>query len=163
MAIVAAGGCQRGQPELPLIAAFSVETEVGRLRPAWHETGATRPGPNGVEREIAYRVDAHNALSDRVYLRLGGVRLLGGGAVVGRDERVRECALAPGETEAVLSGTVWVGAAPPDGIEVDRIAVPLSERGRAFYREFLIAQRPGDQAAIDAEIAAKSNVPACGG
>jgi len=40
--------------------------------------------------------------------------------------------------------------------------VPLSERGRAFYREFLLRQRPDAAAQIDAELAAYASAPPCG-
>jgi len=39
-------------------------------------------------------------------------------------------------------------------VTLGRADVPLNERGRALYREWLLERRPEQRAAIDAEIAA---------
>ena len=110
---------------------------------------------------MALRIDVHNRLAGPFYLRLRGVHLVGVDAALAADA---ECSVSPGTTTGVVEGAVWVPATQMPavrGVHVDAFAVPLSERGRAFYREFLLRQRPGDAAAIDAELAAYAAAPPC--
>ena len=146
------------------MAPFSDDTVVGELTATWSDSGEERPraGTTDRERKVTFRVDAVNYLSDGLALRLRDFRLLAGGAAIDT-AAVADCTLAPGATPRVLAGSVWVAASQAraiGGFQVERLAVPLSERGRAFYREFLLLQRP-DAAAIDAELAAYAAEPPC--
>lgn len=163
MALVALAGCARSSDTIDLMAAFSDDTIVGELTASWHDGGEERQSGDVKERRLAYRVDAHNRLSDPVYLRLRRFRLLGGDGPVPIGDTV-ECALQPGTTAGLLDGSVWVPVPQATAIRrmrVEQFAVPLSERGRAFYRQFLLQQRPDDAVAIDAEIAAYMAAPRC--
>jgi hypothetical protein len=154
-------GCSRAEQTIDLKAAFSDETVVGELRPIWTASGEERDSPTGRERRMTLRVDAVNRLSDPVYLRLSNLRLSAGKESIA--PTATACALPPGRTEKVVQVDAWVavGADERPTIAVDYLAVPLSERGRAFYREFLLQQRPSDAAAIDAEIATYATAPQC--
>ena len=140
---------------MQLLAPFSGDTVDGEITARWTDSGQTRDGGTAAttERTLTFRIDAVNRLSDRLYLRLRHFRLLTAeGSREDADARV-ECTLAPGATPAVLTGRVWIAASQATavrGFQVDYLAVPLSERGRAFYREFLLGQRPNATAAIDA-------------
>lgn len=156
--LLAGSGCARSAATVELIAAFSDDTVVGELSATWGDTGEERAGagPNSLERKLIFRVDAVNRLSDPLYLRLRDFRLISREGALGAPAAIG-CTLAPGATPGVLAGAIWVPARDAQGIrgfEVGRFAVPLSQRGRAFYREFLLRQRPEAAAAIDGELAA---------
>ena len=164
LVLLASAGCARSESTVELMAPFSDDTEVGQLSAKWIPSGAERTHAGVTERELIVRVDAVNRLADRLYLRVRGLRLIGPSGPLPAGDAGTECALAPGVTRAVLSGRVWVAEAETDairGFQVDRLAVPLSQRGRAFYREFLLSQRPAAAAAIDAELDAYAAAPPC--
>jgi hypothetical protein len=163
--VLLCAGCTRSGGTVELLAPFSDDSVVGQLTASWHETGnvraesASEPGA----REVAFRVDALNRLSDPLYLRLRDFRLTAGDGTSARSAATIECALAPGSTPAVLSGTLWMPSterATIRGFRLDHFALPLSERGRAFYREFLL-QQGREAAAIDAELAVSTAAPVC--
>jgi hypothetical protein len=157
--------CSRSSGSMELLAPFSDDTVVGRITARWTDSGQTRGGdPAAAERRLTFRVDAVNRLSDRLYLRLRHFRLLAADGPREDAEASVECTLAPGATPGVLSGGVWIAAGQATavrGFHVDYLSVPLSERGRAFYREFLLRQRPNAVPAIDAELAAEAAAPPC--
>jgi hypothetical protein len=161
-ALSACAGCTRSEQIIELKAAFSDATVVAELRPLWTATGEDRAGAQGMERRFILHIDAVNRLSEPIHLRLSDLRVNGGNAAVGT-RGLAACALAPGLTRNVMQTDVWLPAeaAAARAIEIDSFALPLSERGRAFYREFLLQRRPDAAAAIDAEIAAAAAVPAC--
>ena len=162
--LLAGGGCARLDQTVELKPAFSDDTVVGQLRPTWTVSGEERDTDSGRQRRLILRVDAINRLAEPVYLRLSGLRLVDPGAPIPADAARAECALPPGTTDGVLQAIVWTPVAHLDdirGVEVDYFAVPLSQRGRAFYREFLLQQRPTDAAAIDAVIATYAAAPVC--
>jgi hypothetical protein len=164
MLLLIGGGCARSDQTVELKPAFSNDTVVGQLRPTWSPSGAERNADGVRQQRIMLRVDAVNQLADSLYLRLSKIRLVGPDGPISADETRTECALPPGTTDSVLQTSVWVPVASLDairGVEVDYFAVPLSQRGRAFYREFLLHQRPTDGAAIDAEIATYTAAPVC--
>ena len=163
--VLAAAGCTRTHGTVELMAPFSDDTVVGELTVTWRDAGEWRlaHGPDTPERRVLFRIDAVNRLSDGLYLRLRDFRLLARGEAL--DTAVSaECTLAPGTTQGVVAGALWVPARQAQGIggfQIDRLAVPLSERGRAFYREFLLLQHPGAAAAIDTELATYAAAPPC--
>jgi hypothetical protein len=147
---------------MELLAAFSDDTVVGELNATWTDA----PPPNGsthTGRRVHVRVQASNHLADRLYVELREFRLLtadGNAAVVGN----AACALAPQASDVVLEGDVSLPGGASNsvrGFRVDPLAVPLSDRGVAFYREFLLAQRPGAAADIDRVLAAYAAAPPC--
>jgi hypothetical protein len=147
-------GCARSGETLPLVAAFSDDSIIGQLDVHWAATGAAG--------EITVQVDVVNRLSEPMYVRVRDLVLVGSRAEVAVGA-VIACRARPGTTPDVVRATVAAGdLGTARGIRADRFAVPLSERGRAFYREFLLGQRPGDADAIDAEIAAYAAAPECG-
>lgn len=159
-------GCSRSERTIELKAPFSDDTVVGLLTARWRETGVERPaGMNGAaEREVAFTVDVDNRLADPLYVRLGDAQLIGQGGTIPTADAGVSCALAPGRTSDVLHGSAWVPAPQAAGVRDFRVryfVLPLSERGRAFYREFLLGQRPNDAAAIDAEVQTYLNAPPC--
>lgn len=156
-------GCTRSEQTIDLKAAFSDDTIVGHLAATWH-TAEERTGENVAERAVTVRVDAVNLLADRLYLRLGGLRLIGPNRPIALDQTHSECAVPANGTSTVLQATAWVPAADASairGIEVEQLTVPLSERGRAFYREFLLRKRGGPVTTIEAELDSYAAAPPC--
>lgn len=161
-------GCTRTERTIELKPAFSDDTIVGALTVRWMQTGADRPsGATGApEREVQYEIDALNRLADPVFVRITDVQLVGQGGAIGTGQAPIACALEPGPTAKVVRGSVWVPATQASGVRDARlkyVALPLSERGRAFQREFLLRQRPGAAAAIDAELDTYAGAPTCRG
>jgi hypothetical protein len=160
-------GCARSSGSVELMAAFSDDTVVGQLTARWDAPSARRDAtPAGRDCTLALHVDALNRLSDPLYVRLRDVRLIGPGGAYAVAPAAVECALAPGPTRGVLAGSVALPCTDATGVRafrVDALAVPLSQRGRSFYREFLLGQRPSEAAAIDTEIAALAAAPPCRG
>ncbi len=155
-------GCTRSSGRIELLAAFSDDTVVGELGATWSDASPPdRSAQTG--RQVHVRVQASNHLADRLYVELRAFRLVtadGNAVVVGN----AACALAPQASGVVLEGDAWLpgGAGNPvRGFRVDPLAVPLSDRGVAFYREFLLAQRPGAAADIDRVLAAYAAAPPC--
>lgn len=162
--LAVSAGCTRSQQTIDLKAAFSDDTIVGRLEATWSAAQGERTEGHVAQRAVTVRVDAVNLLADRLYLRLGGLRLIGPHDATALDELHRECAIPAHATSTVLQATAWLPAADASairGIAVAQLAVPLSERGRAFYREFLLRQRGGPAAAIDAELDRYAAAPPC--
>ena len=166
LVLLAAAGCKRSSGSIDLMPPFSDDTVVGQLTATWVDTGRERTSDTQGSRQhqVSVRIDARNRLSDPLYIRLRNLRLIATGGPVAAPEATAACTLAPGITTGVVKGRVWLPASEADSVrsfEIDHVAVPLSERGRAFYREFLLRQRPNDAAAIDAELAAFAAAPAC--
>lgn len=158
-------GCAHSGGSLELLAPFSDDSVVGEITATWSAGGATRDvgSPVRTERQVEFRVEALNLLSDRLYVALHHFRLMTADGATAESAASVECTLAAGERTAVLTGSLWIGgsAAAIREFRVDHLAVPLSERGRAFYREFLLRQRPDAMAAIDAELAADAAAASC--
>ncbi len=168
LGVLLVAACSRSQRAVDLKPPFSDDTIVGTLTVRWAETGDRRPaGESGApEREVAYHVDVANQLHDALYLRINDLHLVGQGGDIATPESRVACTLPAQRTEPVLQGSVWIPETQSSGVRdarVQYLAVPLSERGRAFYREFLLQQRPGDAASIDAELATYADTPACVG
>jgi hypothetical protein len=161
-------GCARSERTIELKPVFSDETVVGEVRAHWAETGAQRSvGDAGAaEREVGYRLDASNRLTEPLYLRVTDLRLIGQGGAIPTAAAPVACQLAPGRGQVLVRGSVWVPATQASGVrdaQAKLFVLPLSERGRAFYREFRLGQRPRDAAAIDAELETYGSAPPCGG
>jgi hypothetical protein len=164
LVLLSCAACTRSNRPIELKPAFSDDTVVGELRPSWSVTNDARGSGDALERRVVVRVDAVNNLSDPLYVRLTKVRLIGPNGPTRVEDASVTCALASGETTALLQGSAWVPATDIDrlrALQVDQFTVPLSERGRAFYREFLLLQRPSDASSIDAEIATYATAPTC--
>jgi len=159
-AALALAACARSEQTVDLIAAFSNDSRLGTIAAHWEGTGAERGG----RRALRYRLDVDNKLAEGLFVRLSGFRLTGVDELA-PDGIAVACIAPPGRTADVLAGLLWLDEqqwGDIDGFEVERFALPLSERGRAFYREFKLRQLPGQAAAIDAEIAAAAAAPPCG-
>ena len=143
--------CTRSNRPIELKPAFSDDTVVGELRPSWSVTSDERGNGNGLERRVAVRVDAVNQLSDRLYVRLTKLRLIGPNGPL-RDRRSVECTLAPGDTKGLLEGSALDtgcghrDSARPPGGSVHRAA--QRARPRVLSRVPSL-QRPQDTVAID--------------
>jgi hypothetical protein len=136
----------------------------------WRNTGEERTFAlasrlDETEVRFQYRVDVHNRLDAKLYLQLGKLELLDDDRLsLGSAADEVKCTLGPGKTEALLQGSVWVtkrSAAKVTGFRVYHFGVPLSDRGRAMYREWLLQGRPEEGAAIDAELARYASAPPC--
>jgi hypothetical protein len=145
-------GCRGEEPGEPLLAAFSGESRVGRLQASWGSAAAKQG-------TVRYRVEVRNQLADSLYVRLERFRVLDGTTVVGAADEAVGCIVPAHGAATVLKGAIDLAAAG-DRFEVERFAVPLSERGRTFYREYRLRQR-AEPTAIDAEIAAYAAAPEC--
>jgi hypothetical protein len=162
--------CSRDSKAVLLTAPFNDETEVGEVTATWKATGKDRAFADATrleepEVELQYRVDLRNDLKEPAFVRLAGFQLLSrDGLAVGRDDRKVECSLAPGKTQGVLAGSVWVAKRNADQVEaftIERFSVPLSERARALYGEWLLQSRPGQEKAIEAELGGYAAAPPC--
>lgn len=167
---ILASGCWGNSNGVYLTAPFNQETELAQVSAVWRDTGEERSFADASRLEepqvrFQYRVDVDNLLHDKLYVQLGKLELLDDdGLSLGAAREEVRCVLGPGKKEGILKGSVWVskGAARKvDGFGLDRFGVPLSERGRAMYREWLLQGRPEDGPAIDAEIAGYASAPAC--
>jgi hypothetical protein len=164
------GACARGGDGQALMTPFDAEKAVGAVTAVWRPSGEER-GFHAATRldepEVGfrYRVDARSDLDDKLFVRLDRFALVDAdGLALGTDEATVGCTLAPGRTEGVLAGTVWLSKAVAErvhGFQLRRFAVPLGTRGRALYREWALEGRPGDDAAIDAEIASYAAAAPC--
>jgi hypothetical protein len=139
---------------MELLAAFSDDTVVGDLSATWTDAPAADRSAQP-DRPVHVRVQASNRLGDRLYVELREFRLVtadGNAVALGS----AACTLAPEASGVMLERDVWIPGSASNsirGFRVDPLAVPLSARGRAFYREFLLAQRPGTADEIDSLLA----------
>jgi hypothetical protein len=153
LALVA--GCSRSEQTIELKAAFSDDTVVGRLGASWR--------PAAEPRALDVRIEAVNELADRLYVRIQNVRLIGPDGPIAIPDADSQCTLPAKGKHALIEtrARIPVDAASIRDIQVDQLAVPLSERGRAFYREFLLRKRGGPVREIDAELDAFAAAPPC--
>lgn len=158
-------GCARSEPRAEQVTelkpVFSDETVVGELRSTW-QAGSESGDGQGV---LRLRIAAVNQLADGLYLRLRDVQVLGPNGALPVAASVEGCIL-PGNARLPLIEAAVVmpaaDAAAVSGVAVDSLAVPLSERGRAFHREFL-RRRRATLEEIDAELDAYAAAPPCVG
>jgi len=167
---VSAAGCSRDHNAIALTAPFNESTKIGEVTATWENAGDERSFADAArlaepEVRFRFRVDARNKLDDPLFVRLGSFQLVdAAGLTLGTATGEVVCALGAGTTEGVLSGDVWVrkkAANNVGGFRVSHFAVPLSERGRSLYREWLLQGRTQDAAQIDAEIARYASAPPC--
>ncbi len=175
--VVAAGmfgmlaACTRTPDGLPL-AAPGDEARLGTVSATWQATEDERGFAKAArldepEVRFRYRVDVHNGVDQKLFVRLERFELVdsAGLTVAGADGMV-ECTLASGSTEGALTGDVWVRKRDTDRVRdfrIRRFAAALDEAGRARYRAWLLQGRPGEEAAIDLEITRQAAAPPCAG
>lgn len=168
--VVFLAGCHDDSTRLYVTAPFNEETELADVNAVWRDTGEERNFAESSRLDepqvrFQYKVDLRNRLEHGLYVRLGGFQLVDdAGLSLGKADDSVKCVLAPGTTEAVLEGGVWVpkrSAKKVAGFRLRRFGVPLSERGRAMYREWLLQRRPEEGDAIDAELAGYAATPPC--
>lgn len=164
------GGCRGDSNGVYVSAPFNEKTELAELSAVWRNTGEERTFADASRLDepqvrFQYKVDARNRLEDQLYLRLGGFELVDeDGLSIGNAGEEVKCVLGAGKTEALLEGSVWVAKRSTGqvaGFRLDRFGVPLSDRGRAMYREWLLQSRPEEGGAIDAELARYASAPPC--
>lgn len=162
--------CSRNPDAVLLAAPFNDETELGEVMAVWKPTGQERSFADAArlekpQVEIQYRVDVRNDMKDPIFVRLGDFELLSrDGLALAIDQRQVGCTVAPGQTQGVLTGSVWAakGAAEQAGrFTIHRFAVPLSERGRALYREWLLERRPGQEKEVETELQGYATAQPC--
>lgn len=167
---IALAACARDTTTEPLVAPFNERTILGEVSAVWSNTSEERGFAGGTrlqepEIRFQYRVDVRNRLGDKLFVRPGDFQLVDEhGLALGSDGASVECSLGSGATQAILTGDVWVRKRAVSKVRTFRIArfaVPLNERGRGLYREWLLQGRPGAAAAIDAEIARYAAAPPC--
>ena len=155
---------------IKLAAPFNENTIVGEVSAVWNNTAEERGFAGGdrlkePEVRFRYRLDVRNKLGDKLFVRLGGFELVGENALpLGSDQASVQCVLGTGATPAILEGDAWIPkriAGSVKAFQVSHLAVPLSDRGRALYREWLLQGRPGAAAEVDAEIGRYAAAPAC--
>lgn len=162
--------CSSDGDAVKLVAPFNERTVLGEVTAVWKSTGEERGFAAGArlkepQARLRYRADVRNRLGDKLFIRLGTFQLVDdAGLEIGSDSASVECTLATGASQAVLAGDVWVpkqAVGKVRGFHLEHFAVPLNDRGRALYREWLLQGRPADTAAIDAEIARYAAAPPC--
>lgn len=163
-------GCSRDGDSVRVVAPFNAESKIGEVTAVWQNTGEERAFADGTrlpepQVRFQYRAEVHNRLHDKVFVRLTNFQLTDAqGLALATSPATVACALAGDATVAALAGELWVPNNRVDvvrGFGVSPFAVPLSERGRALYREWLLQGRTDKAAAVDAEIAGYAAAPAC--
>jgi len=163
-------GCWRDADGVYVAAPFNERTKLAQVEAVWRNTGEERAFADATRLDepqvrFQYQVDVENRLEDRLYLHLGKLELLDDERLsLGTASEEVTCVLDTGKTESLLEGNVWVAkrsAKKVSGFRLERFGVPLSERGRAMYREWLLQSRPGEERAIDAELTEYANAPPC--
>ena len=166
-----AGGCRRAPDGLPLTAPGD-ETRLGTVSATWLRTDEERGFANAArldepEVRFRYRLDLHNGVDEKLFVRLEQFQLVdAAGLPIGTADASVACTLAAGTTQNVLAGDVWLRKRDADRVkafQVKRFAAALDDEGRARYRAWLLAGRPGDEAQVEQEIARQAAAPACGG
>ena len=168
--LIALSGCSRDTHTMPLAAPFDARTTLGEVHATWKNSGEERAFAQAVrlkepEVRFQYRVDVDNRSGDKLFVRLGDFQLLGpDGLEVGKDTVRIDCTLAAGKAPGVLAGEVWVPRAHADkigGFRATAFAVPLGERGRTRYRDWLLRGQPDNTAEVDAELARYAAATEC--
>ncbi len=164
-------GCQRAPEGLPLTAPGD-DARLGTVSATWQATSEERGFANAArldepEVRFRYRVDVHNQGDEKLFVRLERFELVdeAGMALAAAGETV-ECTLGAGNAEGALAGDVWVkkrDAGRVKSFGVRRFAAALDDDGRAQYRAWLLQGRPGEEAAIDREIARQAGAKPCTG
>ena len=163
-------GCSRDPHTLPLATPWDARSTLGEVHAAWNSSGEERAFANAMrlkepQVQFRYRVDVNNRSGDKLFVRLANFQLAGGqGLEVAADTARIECTLAAGETPGVLAGELWVPRSQVDkidGFRISALAVPLSDRGRARYRDWLKEGRTEKGADVEAELAQYAAAPAC--
>lgn len=161
-------GCQSEDSERHLVAPFESQTKVAELNAVWTRTGETRPAegdPAASELRLRYRLMGRNLLQEGLYVRLSEFQFIDErGRTVAKDAASAECVLRGRSSAQLMEGSVWLpstGADKVTSFRVESFAVPLSDRGRALYREWRLQREPLNAARIDAEIARYASVPEC--
>lgn len=169
--LVLLAACRRTPDGLPL-AAPGDDARLGTVSATWRPTEDERGFANAVrldepEVRFRYRVDMHNGVDEKLFVRLERFELVdAAGLTVAAADSTVECTLGPGTTEGALAGDVWIRKRDTDRVRdfrIRRFAAALGEDGRARYRAWLLKGRPGEEAAIDGEIARQAGAPPCGG
>jgi hypothetical protein len=169
-ALILLVGCPGDATRVYVTAPFNEETELAEVRAVWRNTGEERAFAEAsrlaeAQVRFQYKVDVRNLLEHALYLRLGSFELVDDDrlSLAKADDQV-QCVLGAGKSEALLEGAIWVPkrwAKKVTGFRLDRFGVPLSDRGRAMYRQWLLQSRPEDAAVIDAELARYAAAPPC--
>lgn len=169
--LIVLAACRRTPEGLPLLAPGD-DTRLGTVSATWQATEDERGFANAVrldepEVRFRYRVDAHNGVGDKLFVRLDRFELVdAAGLMVAAADGTVECTLGSGMTEGALAGDVWVRKRDTGRVKdfrIRRFAAALDEDGRAHYRTWLLQGRPGEEAAIDQEITRQASAPPCAG
>jgi hypothetical protein len=163
-------GCGRNRNTVRLVAPFDQDVTLGEVTATWDKSGEERAFAGGTrlrepEVRFQYRLDVRNRLGDKLFVRLARFQLVGpNGLGLATDPASVECTLSAGNARAILSGEVWIPKSKAEqarGFQVMHFAVPLNERGRALYREWLLQGRPQRSGDVDSEIARYAAAPPC--
>lgn len=156
-----AAGCHRSEPGLFVTAPFNDETKIAKVEAHWQAAGAASPEGE----TLHYEVRVANKLADRLFVRLGTFALTDArGTVLASGGDERSCVVPASADVVVLTGDIALSpgaAARVADFRVSRFGVPLSERGRAIYREFLLQSEKYTEPQVDAEIATYMRAAPC--
>jgi hypothetical protein len=164
-------GCRSESSHLSLVAPFNEHAKIGEVTATWVASGEERTFAGGArlrqpEMRFQYRVQVRNLLQDKLYVELADFQLTDAqGMELAADSRRSECVLAAEGSAVSLAGEIWLPRRSKEriaGFEVRRFAAPLSERGRALYREWLLQGRPRDTAEVDKRFSVYAGAPQCG-
>ena len=147
---------------MAVTAPFNEETTIATVMASWE----TQPAAAGASEEnVHFVARVSNRLADRLYVRLDNFELTdASGAPVVSSPLRRGCIVAANADSVVLSGDLRLrrgSAARIAGFRVERFGVPLSERGRSIYREFLLQSEKFTAAQVDGEIQGYLNAESC--
>jgi hypothetical protein len=170
-ALATFAACHRTPDGLPLTAPDDA-TRLGTVSATWQATADERGFAKGArlaepELRFRYRVDAHNGVGDKLFVRLDRFELVDEkGMTVAAAEESVECTLGAGTSEGALAGDVWVRKRDADRVRdfrIRRFAAALDDDGRKAYRAWLLKGRPGEDTAVDQEIAKQAAAKPCAG
>lgn len=170
LTVLLLAGCSRDTHTIDVAAPYGDGKVLAEIHATWSPSSETRAFAGAArlketESRFQYRVNVRNRQGKKLLIRLSDFALTDkAGLEIGRDEKRAECVIGADGADALLSGEVWVPqrlAKAVHGFGIGRYAVPLEDKERTLYRDWLLKGRPDAAAEIDAEIARSAAAPPC--
>jgi hypothetical protein len=170
LTVLLLAACSHDKEGVELVAPFDGGGSLGRVTAVWSKSGKDRAFAGGVrlkesEVRFQYRVDVRSRYRDKLFVEVGNFQLVdANGLALGSDTTTTSCILPDGTLQGILSGEVWLPRRLGERVKAFRVAhlaVPLGDRERKQYREWLLRGRPDGGGEVDAKIATYAAAPPC--